>query len=187
MMPALLVALALAAAPQPSERWLQCAGEDAVAAIESCSAIIRGGGERGTLAIAYFNRGLAYHRRSQFERANVIAGASFEAAAEQALKDYGEAIRLRPDYAEAYSNRGIVYYDKGQFDRAIQDYDQAIRLNPELPEAYNNRSLAWYKKGQYGLATRDFDHTIKLNKNYGNAMINRAVGPSEAPVRAIRR
>jgi tetratricopeptide (TPR) repeat protein len=30
--------------------------------------------------------------------------------------------------AQAFNNRGIAYYCKGQLDRAIQDFDRAIRL-----------------------------------------------------------
>jgi len=43
--------------------------------------------------------------------------------------------------AIAYSNRGITYSDKSDFDRAILDYEQALALNPNLAPALN--SLAW--------------------------------------------
>ena len=37
-----------------------------------------------------------------------------------ALKCYTEAIRLKPDYADAYYNRGVVYQRKGEYDKAIK-------------------------------------------------------------------
>ena len=43
-------------------------------------------------------------------------------------QDYNEAIHLKPDYADAFSNRGNAYYLKGDYDRAIQDNSQAIHL-----------------------------------------------------------
>ena len=46
------------------------------------------------------------------------------------------------DYAEAYYYRGNVYYNKGQYDRAIQNYDQALRLRPDYAEAINGRANA---------------------------------------------
>ena len=43
-----------------------------------------------------------------------------------------QAIRLKPDYAEAFNNRGIARYNKGDFDGAIKDYEEAIRLDPKV-------------------------------------------------------
>lgn len=142
-------------------------------------------------AEAYYNRGNAYHHKSQFERSmqagtprpNVRGAARQMSANERAIRDYDQAIHLKPDYAAAFVNRGIAYYDEAQYARAIHDYDQAIRVKPDLAEAFNNRALAFYKTNQYPRALPDFDQTIRLNKNYGNALINRALGPSEAPIR----
>ena len=52
-----------------------------------------------------------------------------------------------PEYAEAYSNRGIAYYRKGDLDQAIADYGRAITLDPQHAEAYNNRGIAYYDMG----------------------------------------
>ena len=54
---------------------------------------------------------------------------------DQAIQDYTEAIRLKPDFADAYYNRGLNYYKKGQYDRAIQDYSEGIRLKPDYAAA----------------------------------------------------
>ena len=46
------------------------------------------------------------------------------------IQDLDEAIRLDPNLALAYSNRGVVYRNLGHFQRASQDLYEAIRLNP---------------------------------------------------------
>src|SRR5215472_10819470 len=50
---------------------------------------------------------------------------------EEKIRCYTEAIRLKPDFAEAYSNRGDLSRDKGDRDGALTDYTEAVRLKPD--------------------------------------------------------
>ena len=43
-------------------------------------------------------------------------------------KEYGKAIGLKPDYAEAYSSRAWAHYYNSEMTKAIEDYNRAIRL-----------------------------------------------------------
>jgi tetratricopeptide (TPR) repeat protein len=51
------------------------------------------------------------------------------------------ALRLRPNYAEAWNNIAAGYSSMGQWDKAIRAAGQAIRLKPDFQLARNN--LAW--------------------------------------------
>jgi tetratricopeptide (TPR) repeat protein len=46
-----------------------------------------------------------------------------------------EAIRLDPNYAFTYNNRGNAYYTKGDWDRAIADYEAVLRIIPDYTNA----------------------------------------------------
>ena len=92
---------------------------------------------------------------------------------ENAVRHYTEALKLKPDFAEAYNNRGNVYNKKGELDTAIQDYDAAIALNREYAEAYNNRGNAYYHKGELDTAIQDYNAAIALNREYAEAYNNR--------------
>ena len=61
---------------------------------------------------------------------------------ERAIEPYNKAIRLDPQDASAYYNRGTAYYLLDQPKRAFQDFDQAIRLNPDNAKAYTDRGLS---------------------------------------------
>ena len=64
-----------------------------------------------------------------------------------AISTLDEAIRLDPNYAKAYNNRGLAKYRLEQYFEAISDFDEAIRLDPNLAFPYRNRGLAKYKLG----------------------------------------
>ena len=84
-----------------------------------------------------------------------------------------KAIRLDPQDAAAYLNRGNAYGALGQYERAIEDLDEAIRLDSQLAMAYNNRGRAYKEVGQYERAIEDYDEAVRLNPQYVNAYLNR--------------
>jgi tetratricopeptide (TPR) repeat protein len=53
-----------------------------------------------------------------------------------AIAEIREAIRLKPDFAEAHNNLGYALYATGQHDAAIAEFSEAIRLNPDLAKAH---------------------------------------------------
>ena len=53
----------------------------------------------------------------------------------KAIAYYTQAIELKPDFLQAYSNRGAAYAEKGEFDKALKDFTKAIQLKPDLSEA----------------------------------------------------
>ena len=107
----------------------------------------------------YNNRGIAYSKKGNFDRAIV---------------DFNKAIELSPDYDEAYNNRGFSYSKKGNFDRAIDDYGEAIKIDPNSFVAYNNRGLAYDKQGNFDLAIDDFNKVIKIDSELVDAYDNLA-------------
>jgi len=71
-----------------------------------------------------------------------------------------EAIRLNPNDAVAYYNRGMAHNNKGDYNQAIADFSQAIRLNPNDAATYYNRGNAYNNKGYYDQAVADYDLAI---------------------------
>jgi tetratricopeptide (TPR) repeat protein len=80
------------------------------------------------------------------------------------------------ELASAFSNRGVAYKRKGDFDRAIADYDEAIRLNPSSAIAYINRCADYNAKGAHDRAIADCSAALRLDPKNGNALNNRGFG-----------
>jgi tetratricopeptide (TPR) repeat protein len=75
---------------------------------------------------AYLQLSLLYHRAGKYRE---CIGAA------------GQALRLKPDYAEAYNNMAAAYEAMSLWDAAIQAAQEAIRIQPDFQLARNN--LAW--------------------------------------------
>ena len=60
---------------------------------------------------------------------------------DEAIAEYRQAIRIKPDDAEAHSNLGVALQVKGQLDEAIAECREAIRLKPDYAEAHNTSAL----------------------------------------------
>ena len=82
---------------------------------------------------------------------------------------------MKPDYAEAYNNRGSAKNDLGRRDEALTDYNEAIRLRPDLAVAYNSRGKMNALLNRTDEARRDFETAVSLARNAGNeALANNA-------------
>ena len=65
-----------------------------------------------------------------------------------AIEDFNKAIRLKPDNADAYNNRGTIYTKFGQYQMAIEDFNNAIRLKPDDANTYINKGLVYFNQGK---------------------------------------
>ncbi len=101
----------------------------------------------------YFHSGVKAQQRGQYS---------------EAIQDFTKAIKLKPDYAEAFYSRGRTYDLQGEHDRAIQDFTKAIELKPDYAEAYHIRGLAYHSQGEHGRAIQDSTKAIELNPDYAN-------------------
>ena len=60
---------------------------------------------------------------------------------DEAVADLNKAVKLFPDFAEAYYNRANLRALSGSLPEAYEDYSKAIELNPAFAEAYYNRGV----------------------------------------------
>ena len=96
--------------------------------------------------------------------------------------DYHAAIELldcligqAPTNATYYNNRGLLHFQSGRPDYAIQDYNTALKLNPKLASVYNNRANYYASQGKLIEAIADYDSALNLNPGNIRARINQGI------------
>ncbi len=93
---------------------------------------------------------------------------------EEAVEDFSRAIALKPNFAQALSNRGGVYAILGRFDLALEDCNRAVALAPSVARVRINRGNIFFQTHRLREAIADYDEAIRLNPNFANAYANRA-------------
>ena len=82
------------------------------------------------------------YRAKRYDRKNPEIGLSLGSAFMQlqqydsAMAWFGDAVKLKPDLADAYLQRGICHYRKENYVRATQEFEQALRYNSRFGDAH---------------------------------------------------
>jgi len=79
-----------------------------------------------------------------------------------ALMDFNSALGLKPDYALAYMNKGVVLYKMNEKAAAIAQYDSAIKYDPTDYQAYFNKALALSGLGYNKEAIAECTRAVKI-------------------------
>jgi len=83
-------------------------------------------------------------------------------AYERAVDHFTRAIELDPEFAEAYLQRGILYWREIQnYYRAARDLTRALELQPARREALFNRAIAYQLRGDFDRAIDDFQNFLE--------------------------
>jgi tetratricopeptide (TPR) repeat protein len=79
-----------------------------------------------------------------------------------AIDDYQEAIRLRPNNAVAWNKKGIAHHQLMELPLAKADYQKAVKLNRKYAEAINNLGTIYYTAKNYGRAIRYYEESLAI-------------------------
>jgi type IV pilus assembly protein PilF len=85
-----------------------------------------------------------------------------------------QAIKLKPDYSDAYNYLGFVYFRDGKVDEAIRYYhkalDNPLYLNPQ--DAHLNLGVAYLSRKEYRKAMPHLEEAIRLIPDFTAAYNN---------------
>jgi predicted TPR repeat methyltransferase len=91
---------------------------------------------------------------------------------DDAVASYNKAIALKPDYAEAYSNLGLVHKELGEPDHAVTNFHKAIAIKPDYADAYSNLGNAFQDLGKFDEAVDSYNKAIDIKPDFVEAYSN---------------
>jgi tetratricopeptide (TPR) repeat protein len=102
------------------------------------------------LAAVYQQRGYAAATNQQFQ---------------DAINDYGQAIKINPEDPRIYEQRAAVEMKLNDMDKALADYSEAIKLKPNEVRYYLYRSYIYETKGDIKNSMADTEKVLKIDPN----------------------
>ncbi|SIO35873.1 tetratricopeptide repeat protein [Halodesulfovibrio marinisediminis] len=79
-----------------------------------------------------------------------------------------EALRLEPEYGEAWLRRGRLLIQFAEYEAAVQDLDKAVRYYPKSI-SYAYRGYAEFGLGNYLGAKKNYDTALEMDSANGTA------------------
>jgi tetratricopeptide (TPR) repeat protein len=83
----------------------------------------------------------------------------------EAIADFSEALKLKPDDAGIYERRAYVEMKTNDYDKALADYSEAIKLKPNEVKYYLLRAYIYETKDDIKSSMADTEAALKLGPN----------------------
>jgi len=123
-------------------------------------------------ATTLFRHAVAVTKNSFLGHNNLGAALARKGQIAEAVYHYQEALKVKPDYAEAYFNMGSALAHLCRYGEAIWWYEKALQYNPLFVEAYNNKGIACAQTGKITEAIACFQTALRLKPGYTEARRN---------------
>ncbi|MCH8959042.1 MAG: sulfotransferase, partial [Proteobacteria bacterium] len=108
---------------------------------------------------------------SRFSLAN---GYRLAGRLEEAVGEYRNALTLRPDSAEVYSNLGAALGALGRAQEAVDSLQKAMEIKPDRAEMHSNLGMALRSLGKLQEAENNYRRALELNPEFLTAWGNLA-------------
>jgi tetratricopeptide (TPR) repeat protein len=82
---------------------------------------------------------------------------------QQELRYCNTVVNDRPNKAQVYVQRGMVYFKLAQIAKSIQDFDRAEQLDPAITPYLWQRGLSYYYADRFEDGARQFEIDLTVN------------------------
>jgi tetratricopeptide (TPR) repeat protein len=92
---------------------------------------------------------------------------------DDALEYFTQRVQEYPEEPAYWNNRGRVWEEKQELEKAIADYSEAAKLAPEDATTHNNLGTACQKQGDHATAIKHYDNALRSDAQNPTVFYNR--------------
>ncbi len=81
---------------------------------------------------------------------------------------------IKPDYQDAWYNRGISLKNLRRYEEAISSYEQVVAIKPDDHQAWGNRGIALTALGRYEEALVSYNRVLEIQPTDTYAIYKKA-------------
>jgi tetratricopeptide (TPR) repeat protein len=91
------------------------------------------------------------------------------------LADLLQRSEKDPQNADIDSDIGNVYYDLGEYEKAVDYYRKSLDLRPNQPNVETDMAACLYYLGQYDTALKLLDNVLQYSPGFAQALYNKGI------------
>jgi len=81
----------------------------------------------------------------------------------EARRSFEESIRADHEFADAYNNLGVIYYESKKYGAAVKQYERAIAKDGGSASFYSNLGAAYFAKREFERAVTAYQHALEMD------------------------
>ena len=85
---------------------------------------------------------------------------------QKAIISFEKAIEIKPNYAKAYSNLGVMLQELGDNQKAIRSFEKTIQIEPNFADTHYNLGVLLQQLQQYQKAISCYEKAIQIDPNH---------------------
>ena len=93
----------------------------------------------------------------------------------EAIMLYSELIENHRNFIPAYSNRALMFYHLGDYEKSLSDFGKLVDIDPKSPDGYNGRGIVYLRQKKFGEAVEEFTRAVRRSPDFAMGYNNRAV------------
>ncbi len=89
-----------------------------------------------------------------------------------AQQRFEKAISIYPEYHDAYSQLGLIYYRAKNYEKAMENYNLALKYKPNFPLVYSNMGIIFFEQGNLEKAKEVYEKAVQYDPRMKDALRN---------------
>ncbi len=86
-----------------------------------------------------------------------------------------ERSRAEPQNSEYKTRIGNIYYDMGQYEKAVEAFQQSLALRPRSPSVETDLATCYHFLGDHDKALEILDKVLQYRPNFPQALFNKGI------------